>query len=53
MSAEINVAVFQTTPCSRGLIFADSSGLVNYSRYMNMFAGIYFCDLKIVANFTK
>ncbi len=30
-----------------GLIFAVNSGLVNYLGTGIMFAGIYFCDLKI------
>ena len=30
MFAGINVSVFETKPCLRGLIFAVSSGLVNY-----------------------
>ena len=30
MFAGINVCVFETKPCSRGIIFAVSSGLVNY-----------------------
>ncbi len=34
-----------------GLIFAVSSGLVNYLGTWIMFSGIYFCDLKMVVNF--
>ena len=30
MFADINVCVFETKPCLRGLIFAVSSGLVKY-----------------------
>ncbi len=30
MYAGINVCVFETKPCSQGLIFAVSSGLANY-----------------------
>ncbi len=30
MFAGINVCLFETKPCSRGLIFAVRSGLVNY-----------------------
>ena len=56
MFTGINVCVFETKPCSQELIFAVSSALVNYlGIHMNygMFAGIYFCDLKMVANFAK
>ncbi len=43
MFAGINVYVFETTPCSRGLVFAVSSGLANYLLHIRiMFAGIYF-----------
>ncbi len=46
-------AFFKTKPCSRGLIFVVISGLVNFLGTGIMFAGIYFCDLKTVANFAK
>ncbi len=48
----INVYVFETKPCPQGLIFVASSGLVSYlGTHELCFAGIYFCDLKMVANF--
>ncbi len=53
MFAGINVYVFETKLCSRGLIFVVISGLVNFLGTGIMFAGIYFCDLKTVANFAK
>ena len=55
MFTEINVCIFETKPCSRGLIFVVSSGLVNYlgTHELGVFAGIYFCDLKMVASFAK
>ncbi len=49
----INVGVFETRPCSWGLIFVVSSGLVSYLGTWIMFVGIYFCDLKMVAKFAK
>ncbi len=49
----INVCVFETKPCSRGVIFVVSSGLDNYLATHELFAGIYFCDLKMVVNFAK
>ncbi len=30
MFAGINICIFETKPCSQGLIFAVSSGLLNY-----------------------
>ncbi len=45
MFAGINVCVFET--------FAVTSGLVNYLGAWIMFAGIYFCDLKMVAKFAN
>ncbi len=54
MFAGIVVCVFETKPCSQGLIFVViHSDLVNYPGTRIMFAGIYFCDLKLVMNFTK
>ncbi len=49
----INVYIFETKLCLLGLIFSVSSGLV-ISRYMNyVFVGIYFCNLKVVAEIAK
>ncbi len=47
--AGINICVFETKPCSRGLIFAVRSGLVSYLVDKLCLWGIYFCDLKMVA----
>ena len=44
--AGINVCVFETKPCSQGLKFVISSGLVNYLGAGIIFVGIY-CDLKV------
>ncbi len=49
----INVCIFETELCSEGLIFAVSSGPVNYLGTGIMFAGIYFCDLKVFAKIAK
>ncbi len=55
MFAGINVCVFETRPCSWGLIFAVSSGLVNYlgTHELCSHLGIYVCDLKTVTKFAK
>ncbi len=53
MFAGINVCVFEAKPCSQGLIFADSSGLVTYLVHELCLRGIYFCDLKMVTKFAK
>ncbi len=47
MFVGINVRIFETRPCARGLTFAVSTGLVNYlsAHELYMFAHIYFCDL--------
>ena len=44
---------FETKPCLQELLFAVSSGLVNYLGTGIMFAGIYICDLKMVRSFDK
>ncbi len=49
----INVCVFETKPGLLGLIFAVTSGLINYLGTWIMFAGTYFCELKMVATFAK
>ncbi len=50
MFVGINVCIFETKPCSQGLIFAVIPGLVNYLATWIMFAGICFCNLKMVTN---
>ena len=52
MFAGINVCV-EIKLCLRELIFVVGSGLVNYIGTWIMFVGIYFCDFKMVTNFTK
>ncbi len=46
MFAGINVCVFETKPCSQGLIFAVSLGLVSCLGMLIMFAGYLFLQLK-------
>ncbi len=46
MFAGINVCVFETKPCSRGLIFAISSGLVSYLGTYILFERDLFLRLK-------
>ncbi len=46
MFAGINVCVFETNPCLRGLIFAISSGLTGYLGTWIMFAGYLFLRFK-------
>ncbi len=53
MFVGINVDVFETKPCSRGLIFTISSGLVDYLGTWIMFAGIYFYNSKVVMKIAK
>ncbi len=48
MFVGINICIFETNPCLWGLIFAISSGLVNYLGTRSRCAGINFCDLKTV-----
>ena len=49
----INICIFETKPCSQGLILAVSSGLVHFLGTQTMIAGIYFCDLKVVTKITE
>ncbi len=46
MFTGVNVYVFETKPCSRGLIFAVSSGLVSYLSTKIMFVGYLFLRFK-------
>ncbi len=50
MFTGINVCVFETKPCSQGLIFAVSSGLVNYLGTHELCVRVFiFRHLKMVA----
>ncbi len=49
MFAGINVCIFETKTCSQGLIFAVSSGVINYLGTSFMFPAIYFCDFNMIA----
>ena len=45
----INICVFETKPCSRGLIFAVSPGLVHYLVHELCLQVFIFAILKVVA----
>ncbi len=53
MFTGINVCAFETKQCLRGLIFTVCSGLVNNLGTWILSVGIYFGDLKMVANCAK
>ncbi len=47
----INVCVFEARPCSRGLIFEVSSGLVNHLGTHKLCLRVFILQLKMVVNF--
>ncbi len=52
---DINACVFEPKPCLQGLIFAVSSGLVNYlgAWQHELCFWVFFRHLKMVVNFAK